>query len=86
MERQEMIDFLKARGMFERGMNQLVNWQLMELVEPAMDAGVPTLEEIKELEDMEKPKEEPKEEKPKAKPKATPKAKAKPKAKKEKKE
>ena len=31
MERQEMIDFLKARGMFERGMNQLVNWQLMEL-------------------------------------------------------
>ena len=77
MEKQEMIEFLKARGMFERGMNQLVGWQLMELVEQAMDMGVPTLEETTEL------LEEPAEEKPKAKPQAKPKAKKAKKAKKE---
>ena len=69
MEKQEMIEFLKARGMFERGMNQLVGWQLMELVEQAMDMGVPTLEETTEL------FEEPAEEKPKPKAKKAKKAK-----------
>ena len=89
MEKQEMIDFLKARGLFERGMNQLVGWELMAMVEEAMDMGVPTAEEIKELDE---PAEEPavevcekceketcecKADKPKAKakPKAKPKAK-----------
>ena len=89
MERQDMMDYLKARGIFERAMNQLVNWELAELVEKAMDAGVPTLDESKEIEELteapkEQPKEELKEEKPKAKPKSKPKAK--PKAKKAKKE
>ena len=84
MEKQEMIDFLQARGMGFPKMKQLVNWQLAELVEKAMDDGVPTLEEAEEIEELTKaPKEEPKA-KPKAKPKATPKAK--PKAKKEEKE
>ena len=59
MEKQEMMGYLKARGMFERGMNQLVNWELAELVEKAMDAGVPTLDELKELENMDKPKAKP---------------------------
>ena len=63
MDKTEMKDYLKARGMFERKMNTLVQWELMEIVEKAMDAGVPTLEEIEELEKMEKPKAKPKEEK-----------------------
>ena len=45
-----MIDFLKARGLFEAKMNQLVGWQLSEMVENAEDMGVPTLEEIEEME------------------------------------
>ena len=66
-----MIDFLKARGLFEKGMNQLVNWQLAELVENAEDMGVPTLEEVEEMEIV---KEIKKKAKAKAKPKAKPKA------------
>ena len=50
MEKEEMIDFLKARGLFEAKMNQLVGWQLSEMVENAEDMGVPTLEEIEEME------------------------------------
>jgi hypothetical protein len=72
MEKQEMIDFLKARGLFERGMKQLVGWELAELVEEAMEAGVPTKEEEEEIEELTKPK-------AKVKPKAKPKAKPKPK-------
>ena len=72
MEKQEMIDFLKARGLFERGMNQLVEWQLSEMVENAEDMGVPTLEEVEEMEIV---KEIKKKAKAKAKPKAKPKAK-----------
>ncbi len=76
-----MLDFLKARGLFERGMNQLVGWELAELVEEAMEAGVPTKEEEAEIEELTKPKAKAK---PKAKPKKESKAKpkAKPKAKK----
>jgi len=97
MERQEMIDFLKARGLFERGMNQLVGWELMTMVEEAMDMGLPTAEEINEMDEpAEEPKEEPvvevceKCEKESCeceaeKPKAKAKPKAKPKAKKAKK-
>lgn len=50
MDKKEMMDFLKARGLFERGMQQLVEWQLMEMVENAEDMGVPTLEEVEEME------------------------------------
>ena len=71
MEKQEMIDFLKARGLFERGMNQLVTWQLPEMVENAEDMGVPTLEEVEEMEIV---KEIKKKAKAKAKPKKKPKA------------
>lgn len=74
MEKQEMLDFLKARGLLEPKMGQLVNWQLMAMVEEAIEMGLPSEEEIKE---MEEPKEEPKKEKPKAKPKAKPKTKKK---------
>lgn len=70
MEKQEMIDFLKARGLFEPKMNQLVGWQLSELVESAEDMGVPTLEEVEEMEIVKEIKK-----KAKAKPKAKPKAK-----------
>jgi len=72
MEKQEMIDFLKARGLFEAKMNQLVGWQLSEIVENAEDMGVPTLEEVEEMEIV---KEIKKKAKAKAKPKAKPKAK-----------
>ena len=44
MSIQEMVDYLKSRGLFERGMNQLVGWELAGLVEEAMAAGLPTLE------------------------------------------
>ena len=50
MDKKEMMDFLKARGLFERGMQQLVEWQLMEMVEDAENMGVPTLEEVEEME------------------------------------
>ena len=84
MDKEEMKAVLEARGLWESSYDYLVRWQLAEKVEVAMDAGVPTLDEVKELEEMDKPKEKPKE-KPKAKPKAKPKSKpkAKPKAKKE---
>ena len=52
MEKQEMIDFLKARGMLEKGMTQLVGWELAEIVEKAMEDGVPTLEETEEIEEL----------------------------------
>ena len=71
MEKQEMIDFLKARGLFEAKMNQLVTWQLSEMVENAEDMGVPTLEEVEEMEIV---KEIKKKAKAKAKPKKKPKA------------
>ena len=45
-----MMDFLKDRGLFETKMGQLVDWQLMEMVENAEDMGVPTLEEVEEME------------------------------------
>ena len=77
MEKQEMLDFLKARGLLEPKMGQLVNWQLMAMVEEAIEMGLPSEEEIKEMEEVEEPKEEPKKEKPKAKPKAKPKTKKK---------
>ena len=48
-------------------MNQLVGWQLSEMVENAEDMGVPTLEEIEEMEIV---KEIKKKSKAKAKPKA----------------
>jgi hypothetical protein len=89
MEKQEMIDFLKSRDLFERGMNQLVQWELMEKVEMAMEMGLPSKEEIKE---MTEPKKVVKEELKKEKPqlveelKPTLKPKAKPKAKKAKKD
>ena len=44
-----MIAWLKARGMLEKGDTQLVNWQLAEKIDMAMDMGVPTLDEVEEM-------------------------------------
>ena len=84
MDKEEMKTFLEARGLWESKYEYLVGWQLAEIVEDAEDMGVPTLEEVKEMEEEEneeievhKAIEEKKKAKSKAKPKAKPKAKAK---------
>ncbi len=72
MDKQEMIAWLKARGMLEKGDTQLVNWQLEEKIEMALDMGIPTLDEVEEMEVVKAIK---KNVKAKSKPKAKPKAK-----------
>ena len=72
MDKQEMIAWLKARGILEKGDTQLVNWQLAEKIDMAMDMGVPTLDEVEEMEVVKAIK---KNVKAKSKPKAKPKAK-----------
>ena len=72
MDREEIKAWLLERGMWGPKDKQLVNWQLEERIQEAMDMGIPTLDEVEEMEVVKAIK---KNVKAKSKPKAKPKAK-----------